>query len=140
MFRTVIIFIYSVKLTLEVHFSPNMYLIASIIFVEKNIFSFLSYIALWLKSIVYTNVGIFLFPWLILMSMPPAINYCGFTVNLKSWRQNFFFFKRIFGICIFIYIWYSDSQILQNALQEQLNLNWNQKKIPSLLIQKGDFV
>lgn len=84
MFRTMIIFIYSVRLTLEVHFSPNMYLIALIIFVEKNIFSFLSYLALWLKSIVHTNVGIFLFHSLILMSVPPAINYCGFIVNLKS--------------------------------------------------------
>ena len=83
MFRTMIIFIYSVRLTLEVHISPNMYLIASIIFVGKNIFSFLSYLALWLKSIVHTNVDIFLFLWFVLMSMTSAINYCGFIVNIE---------------------------------------------------------
>ena len=101
MFRTMIIFIYSVRLTLEVHISPNMYLIASIIFVGKNIFSFLSYLALWLKSIVHTNVDIFLFLWFVLMSMTSAINYCGFIVNIEIMKTKFILFQNWCG-----YFWY----------------------------------
>ena len=84
-------------------FSPNMYSIALIIFVGKKIVYFLHYLALWLKSIVHTNVGVFLFHWFILMSMQPAISYCGFIANLEIMKTKFILFQNWCGYFLYLH-------------------------------------